>query len=116
GRPSLCKFKENRARSALTRSPFFITRTGSWESIAGETMSSEQNVLVSVVTPVFNGERYLRECIESVLAQTYTNWDYVIVDNQSTDRTNEIAHEYAARDPRIRVIRNDAFVRVVQNY
>jgi glycosyltransferase involved in cell wall biosynthesis len=72
--------------------------------------------LVSIVTPVYNGEKYLRECIESVLVQTYTRWHYVIVDNCSTDRTFEIASEYAARDPRIRVVRNQQFARVVKSY
>jgi glycosyltransferase involved in cell wall biosynthesis len=72
--------------------------------------------LVSVITPVYNGEGYLRECIESVLAQTYTNWDYTIVNNGSTDRTLEIAREYAARDPRIKVHDNETFVRVIENH
>src|SRR2546422_11003588 len=72
--------------------------------------------LVSVVTPVYNGESYLRECIDSVLAQTYSNWDYTIVDNCSSDRTLEIALEYAARDSRIRVHRNEIFVRVNENF
>jgi glycosyltransferase involved in cell wall biosynthesis len=72
--------------------------------------------LVSVVTPVYNGEQYLGECIESVLAQTYQHWNYVIVDNCSTDRTYEIACEYAARDHRICVRRNQKFVRAVANY
>ena len=63
--------------------------------------------LVSVVTPVFNGGKFLGECIDSVLAQTYTNWEYVIVDNCSTDATLEIAQRYAAADPRIRVYHND---------
>jgi glycosyltransferase involved in cell wall biosynthesis len=72
--------------------------------------------LVSIVTPVFNGEPFLRECIDSVLAQTYAHWDYTIVNNCSTDRTLEIAQEYAARDPRIRVITNDAFVRQIANF
>jgi glycosyltransferase involved in cell wall biosynthesis len=72
--------------------------------------------LVSVVTPVFNGEPYLRECIESVLAQTYANWEYTIVNNCSSDRTLDIAQEYAKRDSRIRVHDNDAFVRVIENY
>jgi glycosyltransferase involved in cell wall biosynthesis len=72
--------------------------------------------LVSVVTPVYNGEKYIRECIESVLAQTYSNWDYVIVDNCSTDRTLEIAQEYAAKDPRIRIHNNSAFVGVDANH
>jgi glycosyltransferase involved in cell wall biosynthesis len=72
--------------------------------------------LVSVVTPVYNGERHLRECIESVLSQTYSNWEYTIVNNCSTDRTLEIATEYAARDSRIRIHNNSAFVRVIPNY
>jgi glycosyltransferase involved in cell wall biosynthesis len=71
---------------------------------------------VSVVTPVHNGEEYLRECIESVRAQTYTNWDYTIVDNCSTDRTGEIAAGYAAQDSRIRVVRNAKLVRVMENH
>ncbi len=65
--------------------------------------------LVSVVTPVYNGEPYLAECIESVLAQTYDNWDYTILDNRSTDRSLEIARSYAARDRRISVVTNSAF-------
>lgn len=72
--------------------------------------------LVSVVTPVYNGEKYLRECIESVLAQTYTNWEYIIVNNCSTDRTLEVAQEYAAADSRIRVHNNEQFVRMEANH
>jgi glycosyltransferase involved in cell wall biosynthesis len=72
--------------------------------------------LISVVTPVYNGEKYLRECIESVLAQTYSHWDYTIVNNCSTDGTLDIAREYAAKDPRIRIHNNDSFLRVVANY
>jgi len=75
-----------------------------------------QPPLVSVVTPVHNGEDHLRECIESVLRQTYDRWDYTIVNNCSTDRTLDIAREYAARDPRIRVHNNETFVRVVASY
>jgi glycosyltransferase involved in cell wall biosynthesis len=75
-----------------------------------------QSPLVSVVTPVHNGQPYLRECIESVLAQTYPHWDHTIVNNCSTDRTLEIAHEYAARDPRIRIWNSETFVRVEQSY
>jgi glycosyltransferase involved in cell wall biosynthesis len=66
--------------------------------------------LVSVVTPVYNGEPYLRECVESVLAQTWTNFEYLVFDNCSTDSTVAIAREYASRDTRIRVITSDEFV------
>lgn len=71
---------------------------------------------VSVVTPVYNGADYLEECVESILAQTYSSWDYSIVDNASTDATPEIASRYAARDSRIRHVRFDAFVDVTANY
>lgn len=72
--------------------------------------------LVSVITPVYNGEEFLAECIESVLAQTYQNWDYTIVNNRSTDRTLEIAQTYAARDVRIRVQDNREFLPIIQNH
>lgn len=72
--------------------------------------------LVSVVTPVYNGEDYLAECIESVLAQTYEYWEYIIVNNCSTDRTLEIANSYAKQDSRIRVYTNASFVTVMENH
>lgn len=82
----------------------------------GGVASDESQPLVSVVTPVYNGERYLAECIESVLAQTYPNWRYLIADNCSTDGTAEIAESYAARDPRIRVHRFTTFETVIRNW
>jgi len=71
---------------------------------------TQQPPLVSVLTPVYNGEKYLAECIESVLAQTYQNWEYCIVNNCSTDRTLEIAQRYAEKDKRIRIHNNVEFV------
>lgn len=71
---------------------------------------------VSIVTPIYNGQAYLVECIESVLAQTYENWEYVIVNNCSTDRSLEIAQEYARRDERIRVHDNDSFLGQFANW
>jgi glycosyltransferase involved in cell wall biosynthesis len=71
---------------------------------------------ISVVTPVFNGERFLAEAIESVRAQTCTDWEYVIADNCSTDRTLEIAERYAALDPRIRVYRADTHLPIIANW
>jgi len=71
--------------------------------------------LVSVVTPVYQGEKYLTECIESVIAQTYINWEYVIVNNCSTDRSREIAVRYAKGDPRIRVVDNETFLTSFEN-
>lgn len=72
--------------------------------------------LVSILTPVYNGEAFLAECIESVLSQTYRHWEYVIVNNCSTDRTLEIAQSYAARDARIRVVCNTEFVNADANH
>ena len=73
--------------------------------------------LVSVVTPFYNTRNFLAECIESVLCQTYTNWEYILVDNCSTDGSSDIANKYAARFPdRIRLIRTDSFLSQVQNY
>ena len=76
----------------------------------------EPSPLVSVVTPVFNGAKYLRACIESVLAQTYDRWDYTIVDNCSTDGSLAIAHEYAETHPQINVRSNAQFVGAVENH
>jgi glycosyltransferase involved in cell wall biosynthesis len=72
--------------------------------------------LVSVVTPAYNEEEYLAECIESVLAQGYQNWEYTIVNNCSTDRTLEIAMKYAACDHRIRVQNNERFLPMLANH
>lgn len=70
---------------------------------------------VSVVTPVYNGEKYLVECIESVLYQTYDNWEYVIVNNCSTDKTLEIAKKYARQDSRIHIYNNKEHLLVMAN-
>jgi glycosyltransferase involved in cell wall biosynthesis len=78
-------------------------------------MRASKGPIVTVVTPVFNGEAYLAECIESVLGQTYDRWEYVIVNNQSTDRSLEIALQYAQKDPRIRVMTNEHFVDVMRS-
>ncbi len=72
--------------------------------------------LVTLVTPVYNGGAYLRDCIESVLAQSYENWEYIIVNNCSTDDTLAIATAYAQRDPRIRVTDNVDFLPIIDNF
>lgn len=72
--------------------------------------------LVTVVTIVYNGDKYLAECIESVLAQSYRNFEYVIVNNCSTDKTLHIAREYADKNDCIRVVCNDRHVGVMENY
>jgi glycosyltransferase involved in cell wall biosynthesis len=62
---------------------------------------------VSVGLPVYNGERYLAEALDDLLAQSHTDLDIVISDNGSTDRTQEICEHYAAMDSRIRYLRHD---------
>jgi glycosyltransferase involved in cell wall biosynthesis len=79
-------------------------------------VSADSLPLVAILTPVYNGAEYLRDCIESVLRQTYRNWVYFIVNNCSTDSTLRIAEEYAASDARIRVSTNAAFVSMPQNF
>lgn len=61
---------------------------------------------ISIVLPVYNGERYLRQSVESVISQTFADWELIIVDDCSTDLTPVIAEEYSAKDNRIRVIHN----------
>jgi len=77
----------------------------------------EAQPFVSFVTPFYNTREFLPECIESVLRQSYQNWEYVLVDNCSTDGSREIAAGYANRYPnRIRVIQTKSFLSQVQNY
>ena len=79
-------------------------------------MSEPIQPLVSVITPVYNTEKYLAECIESVLAQTYQNWEYVIVNNCSTDHTLKIAQQYAEKDSRVRIHNNEDFLNQLPNW
>lgn len=71
---------------------------------------------VSVVTPFHNTGQYLAGCIESVLAQTYQDYEYILLDNQSTDGGAEIAAHYAARDPRIKLFHTDALLPQLDNF
>lgn len=61
--------------------------------------------LVSVILPVYNGESFLREAINSILTQTFTNFELIVIDDDSTDSTPDILKEYAARDVRVLVKR-----------
>lgn len=72
--------------------------------------------LVAVVIPVFNGGSLLEGCIESVCAQTYSNWILVIADNVSTDDSLRIAEAAAARDDRVRVERHSEHVGMLANW
>ncbi len=60
--------------------------------------------MISIITAAYNCEKYLGQAIDSVIAQTFQDWEMLIVDDVSTDRTTEIAQKYAKNDPRIRLI------------
>jgi len=80
-------------------------------------MASEISTpLVSLITPAYNEEDLIAECIESVLRQSYRNWEYLIVNNCSSDGTLEVIQKYAALDVRIRVINNKALLQAVSNF
>jgi glycosyltransferase involved in cell wall biosynthesis len=72
--------------------------------------------LVSVVTPMHNEAEHVAECIESVIAQTYQNWEYIVVDNCSTDASADIVRAYVEKDPRIRLVKNKQFLDAIPNH
>lgn len=65
------------------------------------------NTLVSVIIPVYNVEKYVADCIESIIRQTYTNLEILLVDDGSKDNSGQICDEYAKRDGRIKVIHKE---------
>lgn len=71
---------------------------------------------VSILIPVYNRERYIYDCVESALNQTYSNLEIIIVDNCSTDNTWRICQDLACRDSRIRTFRNDTNIGPVRNW
>jgi glycosyltransferase involved in cell wall biosynthesis len=71
---------------------------------------------VSIGLPVFNGEHYIEEALDSILAQTYSDFELIISDNASTDRTEEICRAYTARDERIRYFRNETNLGAAKNF
>src|SRR5687768_17852524 len=64
-----------------------------------------QKPLVTVLMPVYNGEKYLREAIDSILTQTLTNFEFLIIDDGSKDNSIEIINSY--KDPRIKLVKNE---------
>ena len=70
---------------------------------------------ISVVIPAFNAEQYIAESIQSILDQSFDNFELIIIDDASTDRTFEILCEYAKKDSRIRVFSNEKNLGIAGN-
>jgi glycosyltransferase involved in cell wall biosynthesis len=71
---------------------------------------------VSIGVPVYNGQKYIRDTLDSLLAQTFTDFEILVTDNCSTDSTPQIVAEYSSRDPRVQYIRNQTNVGPARNY
>lgn len=69
--------------------------------------TADSNPLITVIIPVYNAEKYLRRGLDSLLAQTCGNWDAVCIDDGSTDGSAAVLEEYACRDSRFRVLRQE---------
>jgi glycosyltransferase involved in cell wall biosynthesis len=83
---------------------------GSVLRAAPEPLTPAEEPLVSVIIPVYNGEAFLAETLESVLAQSYRRLEVVVADNVSTDGSTGIADEYGRHDPRVKLVRSEQHV------
>ena len=64
-------------------------------------------MIVSIIVPVYNAEKFLRRCIDSILAQTFTDWELLLIDDGSKDASGNICDEYATKDGCIRVFHKE---------
>jgi glycosyltransferase involved in cell wall biosynthesis len=78
--------------------------------------ATESKPLVSIGLPVYNGERFIRQALDSLLAQDYDNFELIISDNASTDCTSDICRDYLAKNQRIRYYRNEKNLGAVANF
>jgi hypothetical protein len=90
----------------------FLKRQHAWldgerSALPPTSVGGQRGVSVSVVTPVFNRAKFVGQAIESVQRQTRSDWEYILVDNGSTDGTRDLIRSYAAQDSRVRLIEND---------
>ena len=71
--------------------------------------------LISIIVPVYGVEKYLRKCLDSLIGQTYTNIEIIVVDDESPDSSGEICDDYAGRDNRIHVIHQNTQKNPIQS-
>lgn len=70
-------------------------------------MLIDKNPLISIIVPVYNSEKTLNRCVDSILKQTFRNWELLLIDDGSIDRSGEICDEYAIKDQRIKVFHKE---------
>lgn len=75
------------------------------------------NPIISIIVPVYNGDKYLSRCVDSILNQTFQDWELLLVDDGSTDKSGEICDEYAIKDKRIKAFhKKNGGVSSARNY
>lgn len=94
----------------------FLATSLNVEPPAAKTGQQQTKPRVSIGVPVFNGERYVAECLEALLQQTFADFEVIVCDNASQDRTEEICRSYAATDPRVHYFRSPTNLGAAQNY
>ena len=65
---------------------------------------NKNNILISIIIPIYNADKYLAKCINSVISQTYTSWELLLINDGSTDKSLEICNSFALKDSRISII------------
>src|SRR4051812_19900693 len=105
-------FAGERSQAGALHEPVRLRAEG---QVLGRASLSDHPPRVSIGLAVYNGDAFLEEAIESILAQTFRDFELIISDNASTDRTDEICKRYAAADPRIRYSRHPTNIGGVNN-
>lgn len=67
----------------------------------------KMNELISIILPTYNGGKYIKRAIESIISQTYSSWELLVIDDGSTDNTSDILRNYISKDNRIKYLKND---------